>query len=544
MIDFVTCLIIFIISNSIKTLYYYITIGIDHRLLLIHSILTIGMTAIFVLFSFSRNRRFWFTTWYMTHSLVFFVNTSYYEFFGRLIHLNDIYIFINETLTLTKNLLIPLNWTDSLFIVDLPLFIYLISRHGEIKIAPWLLNRALKTTAVISIPALLLLMSIPVTFESDAIREIEDFDIVSRYGLLGHSIYDVATIFQKRPEENIKYGPVMTMLNTTVNRPNIILIQFESLDAHVINTSYNGRYIAPYLHSLTTKSLYFPFTLCYRSLGGTSDCEMAVNNSIEPLLSYPLIMDSSYTYPNSVVKILKRNGYRAEAFHGVTGKFYRRLAAYSAMGYDNFFDPVKMKLPEKGWGVPDRDVLDYAQQHLEKMATPFFASIITMSSHEPFNIPHFPHDAHFDAVDPPLTGRYFASISYTDRALQDFVTKVQQKSPNSYFFIYGDHTPFVIKDGPFQRSALPMANGKEIEMVPLFIIAPSGRVHHERSSIASYLDIAPTILNATGVPCRFKSLGINLLEGIPPQQEVVYRGHLYSRSALYAAMTHFLEDME
>jgi len=115
----------------------------------------------------------------------------------------------------------------------------------------------------------------------------------------------------------------MTLTNSGVNRPNIILIQFESLDAHIINASYNGRYIAPYLHSLSEKTVYFPFTLCYRNRGGTSDCKMAVNNSVEPLLSYPLIMNRSYTYPNSVVKVLKKNGYRAEAFHGVTGKFYR-----------------------------------------------------------------------------------------------------------------------------------------------------------------------------------------------------------------------------
>jgi lipoteichoic acid synthase len=198
----------------------------------------------------------------------------------------------------------------------------------------------------------------------------------------------------------------------------------------------------------------------------------------------------------------------------------------------------------KGWGVPDREVLDYAGKHLAKMAVPFFASIITMSSHEPFNIPHFPHDPRFDSVDPPLTGRYFASVSYTDAVLEDFIAKVQRKFPNTYFFIYGDHTPFVIKDGPFQRSALPIASGKGIEMVPLFIITPTGQVHHEHKSIASHLDIAPTILHASGVPCQFKSLGINLLEGIPPQQEVVYRGHPYDRSALYASMTHFLEDME
>ena len=212
------------------------------------------------------------------------------------------------------------------------------------------------------------------------------------------------------------------------------------------------------------------------------------------------------------------------------------------MGYDGFFDPVKMKLQEKVWGVPDQDMMDFAERQLEKTAAPFFASIITMSSHEPFDVPHFPHDIRFDSVRPGLTGRYFGAISYVDRVVGEFVARVQKRYPNTYFFIYGDHTPYVINEGPFRRSALPTEDGMQVEMVPLFIITPDGRARVEDNSIASYLDIAPTVLQVTGVPYRFRSLGIDLMQSIPPRQQVLYRRQFYNRSALHDGMQHFLKD--
>jgi hypothetical protein len=53
-------------------------------------------------------------------------------------------------------------------------------------------------------------------------------------------------------------------------------------------------------------------------------------DSPEPLIDFPLIMDEYYQYPNSVVKMLKKNGYSAETFHGNSGWFYKRVSAYTA----------------------------------------------------------------------------------------------------------------------------------------------------------------------------------------------------------------------
>jgi len=107
-------------------------------------------------------------------------------------------------------------------------------------------------------------------------------------------------------------------------------------------------------------------------------------------------------------------------------------------------------------------------------------------------------DGRFDDVVPALTGRYFASLAYTDRAVKEFVESMQKKYPDTYFFLYGDHTPYVINEGAFRRSVL--RDEDEKEMVPLFIITPNSQKRREHGAVASYLDFAPTVLHAAGIP--------------------------------------------
>ena len=533
MVNVITGLILFIISNSIKNLYYYALIDTDYHLWLIHVLSTLGFTTIIILLSFNSRRRIWLVTWYLSYSCLIFINANYFEFFGRPLYLFNGYVFISEVAILFKNLLIPLDRSDLLFVVDLPIFLFLLHQHGKFRIPARQMKTIVRTAVGMIIPALVLLVTLPVRFDPAIMAQIEDFDIISRYGIIGHNIFDINLLLHEKGIDGITYGPEIKSRGTDGHRPNIVLIQFESLDAHIVNYRYLGDYVAPFLHRLTTKSLYFPFTLCYRSLGGTSDCEMAVNNGIEPTTHFPLIMDKAYTYPNSMVKILEKSGYSAEAFHGNTRNFYNRAHAYLAMGYDQFFGINEMKLSQQGWGAPDGAVMNFVKKRLDRKATPFFASIITMSSHEPFNLPHFSPDHRFDQLEPKLTRQYFASVSYTDRVLEDFVTKIQHKYPDTYFFIYGDHTPYVINEGPFRRSVLTVGEGQRMEMVPLFIITPDGQSRREHNSVASYLDIAPTILHLAGVPYSFKSLGINLFDGIPLQQPVVFRGIHYNRTKLF-----------
>lgn len=540
MIDIIIVLILFIVCSSIKALYLYIEIGLGYYPLLLHVITTLGFSAIFTLLTLKRKWRIWFVMWYLLYAFVLFVNTNFFEFYGKFIHLSSTYVLIPEVLMLTKNLGVPLDAADLIFVIDIPLFLYLLYNHEKIKLLHRHLNSILKITTAVSALATVTLYTIPVYSNSESLAQLEDYNTVSRYGIFGHNVIDVLKPHEINRFSKIKYGPKVIGHGEIGKRPNIILIQVESLDANIVNYRYHGKYVTPFLHHLTTKSIYFPFTLSYHRMGGTSDCEIAVNNSIEPFFDFPFMKDSKYDYPNSVVKVLKKNGYSIEAFHGNTGHLFNRISAYTRMGYDNFFDSKHMNLPSKGWGVPDHDVMDYVEKHLQEKKTPFFVSIITLTSHEPFNnMKHFVPDNRFDGVEPRLTRDYFASIAYTDRIVGEFITHIQNKYPDTYFFLYGDHTPYVINEGPFRRSVL---SNQAMEMVPLLIISPDGRSRYEHDAVASYLDIAPTILHVAGVPYSYKALGVDLLSKVPLQQPVIFSGHPYNRSDLFKEVTETFKD--
>jgi lipoteichoic acid synthase len=525
-------LIIFIIINSYKSITTFLEIGLNFKLLLAHIVTAVGFATMAILLTLKSRRRIWFATWYILHSVFLFVNINYFEFFGKFIHISNVYVLIPEAVVLAKNLAIPVDYYDIVFFVDLPLFIYLLLKHSRNEIPLPHFKAAMWTSLAATALASGVLFTVPIHYFSKSAAQAEDTEIVCRYGLIGHNLLELTGNSEDENSAKVKYGRQVESTGTPGQRPNVVLIQVESLDANIINYRYQGEYVVPFLHELSTKSLYFPFTLCYRKLGGTSDCEVAVNNSVEPLTETPLMMDENYQFPNSVAKVLKKAGYSTDAFHGSGGWYYKRLSAYAAMGYDNFHDPKVMNLQEKGWGVPDREVFNYVEKYLQKGTKPFFASVITMTSHEPFNnFKHFVPDKRFDTVEPKITGRYFASIAYTDRAVGEFVTKMRKEHPNTYFFLYGDHTPYVINDGPFRRSVT--RDKDEKEMVPLFVITPGGQRRYEQGAVASYLDIAPTILHAARIPYKFRSLGVDLLSDTPLQQQVAYRGHPYSRSELF-----------
>jgi lipoteichoic acid synthase len=190
-----------------------------------------------------------------------------------------------------------------------------------------------------------------------------------------------------------------------------------------------------------------------------------------------------------------------------------------------------MGLSEISWGAPDGSVFDFVKTLMRSQSAPFFYYIITMSSHEPFTLvkPYYHTDAFASA--PGAARDYYTAMSYTDREIKSIVSDIRKARPDTYVFLYGDHTPLISRD--FYKRATVVQDNRLFEFVPLFIITPDRRVYRENACVASFMDIAPTILNASGVAYRFKSSGANLLLGPLADGAISYRNGLYSRAELF-----------
>jgi phosphoglycerol transferase MdoB-like AlkP superfamily enzyme len=358
---------------------------------------------------------------------------------------------------------------------------------------------------------------------------VDESPIVERYGTLVNNV--VGLLGNKAYEEltqNLNKSKCISSEAENKDTPNFVIVQVESMDSNLINMQYKNQYITPFLHSLSQKSVYYPYVLSYHMGGGTSDAEFSMINSIEPLGNYPAIKIENFDYSNSLIKSLSESSkYHSVAFHGNSGDFYNRNVAFPSMGFDQFFDLEKMNMTDTGWGAPDNEVLNYTANYINRINQPFISYTITMTSHTPFiNAKNYYNNSLYDSIEDETVKNFFNSFSYVDKSIEDFILKVRSEHKNTFIFIIGDHTPSV--NNEFYKQASFITDNKYFEFVPLFIITPDDKVYKEEKSVASFLDISPTILYTSGIKFDIKSNGRNLLNpGISTNADLIpFKGSL------------------
>jgi lipoteichoic acid synthase len=476
---------------------------------------------------------------YISQSIYLFAYLSYFSYFHSYLHLFQASALLTESIGPISHFSIPINYGMLLLLLDLPFFILFMIHHNKVFISNIKENYPFKHILLCSLIILTCLEAWNLYHNNFILQLGENFyvkepDIVARYGTIANNLDDIIFNYGgKNLIKKLQYGSPISSSTASDNSPNIIAIQVESMDSTIINKQYEGKYIAPYLHSLSQKNIYYPYTLSYHKAGGTSDSEFSVLNSIEPLSNFPSIKLSTYDYPNSLAKVFVKNGYEALAFHGNDGSFYSRSEAYSKMGFTDFQDINKLGLSNDGWGAPDDKVFQAAFNKLKSEKAPFFSYIITMSSHMPFtSVYNYYNNSSYNNIDKNVVKNYFNSMSYVDKSLESFITQVKSTLPNTYIFIWGDHTPNINYSD--YRQASFTSEDKYFEFVPLLIITPDSKTYMEKNAVASFLDISPTILKLSGVRYNFFSDGIDLIDPQHKNNKIPFKEKLYDRNELFS----------
>jgi lipoteichoic acid synthase len=321
------------------------------------------------------------------------VHLSYFFIYRDFLHVNELYLF-RETMDVFRHFSVPLNVKLVVLGMDLP-FLVLLPRHpGRLREGLGRCSLFGRQPQLVTAGLLLALLYLGYRTHPSSVRQsngLYDLSLIEHFGLVPHDVND----FFKSSEElkyvnQIAYGQKISAWKRIPRPRNVITIQVESLDANVIHEKFNGEYVAPYLHALADRCVYYPFMLSCHEAGGSSDSEIAVFNSFEPPKSYPFMTIEDYSYPNSLVKRLASASYTTWTFHGNKSNFYNRQFAFKRMGFSDFFDIDRMHLPEEGWGASDGRVCETVLQKLKSQRPPFYCHIITMSSHEPFeNVDHY-----------------------------------------------------------------------------------------------------------------------------------------------------------
>ncbi len=287
-------------------------------------------------------------------------------------------------------------------------------------------------------------------------------------------------------------------------KPNMVLIILESFGRDYCGYMNRETRFTPFLDELSKKSLVF--SNAYSS--GTTSMESlpAIFASIPSLLEVPYINSN---FQNNTVKgahyYLSRNGYDCSFYYG---------AENGSMGFDNFLKisgdinyygrneyPDKVSDYDGSWGIWDEPYLQYYADQLANKKAPFFSSVFTLTSHDPYHIPEVYKDL-FKGGDLPI----HKAVEYTDYALRKFFETAshQQWFDNTIFIITADH-PSHSRNEYFYSPT-----GKY--EIPLLIYSPKLiKAGINDSATVSHIDIMPTLLDLGLVSQPFFSMGNNLL---------------------------------
>ena len=290
---------------------------------------------------------------------------------------------------------------------------------------------------------------------------------------------------------------------------NLLVIQVESLQNFPINRYYENQELTPNLNKLIQEKGSLHFSRYYQLLGrgNTSDAEFVTQNSLYPSMddqTYTIYADNTYY---GLPWILKDNGYTPWVFHGYKKEFWNRANAYPNQGFERFISEEDYKVGDTiGLGINDEDFFDQSISYIKGMQKPYYAFAISLSSHNPFNLPKKYQgiklkEEHKDT----LFGNYLQAVHYADKALGQFIDDLKKEGlyDDTVICIYGDHfglkTPDKENDKLMSDFLGYPYDFDEMMRIPLIIHVPGADVNEEITKVGSQLDFLPTILNIMGM---------------------------------------------
>lgn len=278
-------------------------------------------------------------------------------------------------------------------------------------------------------------------------------------------------------------------LGTENKKLNIVIILLEGFSKEYLGLK--SPEVTPFFNQLRAEGIDFKksYSNGRRSIEGVA----AVLSGIPALMDEPFI--NSEFSANQIIglgTILAANDYHTSFFHG-TNKGSMHFDRFTkSVGIENHFsvdDFPDQRENDGSWGIFDEPYLQWTCEKLSQFKNPFFSTIFTLSSHQPFNLPQKYVDKFKDERLPILK-----TIQYVDYSLQHFMKCAEKQAwyNNTLFIFTADHTgPFLHEDASFEsRYQVPLLfYGPKLEWLKKI----------DTNQYAQHIDILPTILDILNI---------------------------------------------
>jgi len=292
------------------------------------------------------------------------------------------------------------------------------------------------------------------------------------------------------------FNPITEITSTeNPNKKNVVIIILESFGRENIQRGQT-----PFLDGLIEKSLFFENGFANGKL--SIDAVPSTLSSIPSLMNNSLITSSySINEVYGLPKILKDNGYQTAFFHGAFNGSQNFDQYCKVAGFDNYFGKNEYVGPEAfdgRWGIFDEEFMQYFSGKMTEFKQPFFSTIFTISSHNPYIIPE-KHKGKF----PKGTTKIHESIAYSDYALKRFFETASKEDwyKNTLFVITSDHTSSEPTEKKFKTNV-----GKF--RVPILFFDPSNpSIVGKNQKNLQQIDIMPSIIDYLNIDSKMITYG-------------------------------------
>lgn len=329
---------------------------------------------------------------------------------------------------------------------------------------------------------------------------------------------------------------------------NVIVLQLEAFQNFVIGLSLEGQEITPVLNELMDTSFYFPYFYQQIGEGNTSDAEFLANTSIYPLGSPAMSTLVGGKVIESLPRILSAKGYASMTLHVNDISFWQRNELYPALGFDQYFDkPFFENDKFNSFGASDHELYRVALEQFKKQqqGQPFYAQLVTVSSHHPFRIAE-----QFQKLILPENligtqlGDYLQAIHYADEQIGIFIDGLKEANlwDTSMLVLYGDHSGLQPKDNEAKWISEQLnIQYNEITSrfnIPLMIRVPT-LAGETIDLVGGQIDIMPTIANLLGISLQkeqtlvFGSDLLNAEENIIGMRYYMPTGTFFNDEVMY-----------
>lgn len=254
-------------------------------------------------------------------------------------------------------------------------------------------------------------------------------------------------------------GDTNSLLSGAYRPKNLVIIILEGVSAQTSNllggTHFNG---LPLLDSWAkTWGRWSPH--CYAT-GDRTDKGLASLFSGWPGQPWQGILHEPTRFQHlpHLANAMSRDKRRSSFYYGGDADFANIRAYMTGGGVQEIFSQKEMEIGAKpgNWGFHDSDVLQLAYRNLSREEGPYLTSILTLSSHEPYDIV---------SGGKSELNKYYQSVAYVDRSLDAFFKAC---FANSYF----NETCFLIisDHGKYLQSPATHFGQREFFRIPFVLL--------------------------------------------------------------------------